>query len=90
MNYSQYENINKNVSSEMFYSLMAVLHEKLPCSKNYYRLRENFRNKDKKYQQTMKDNSSPVRQIASPKLIPGLSITKQRLGNENQNIGRNS
>jgi hypothetical protein len=50
MNYSQYENINKNVSSEMFYSLMAVLHEKLPCSKNYYRLRENFRNKDKKYQ----------------------------------------
>ena len=50
MNYSQYENINKNVSSEMFYSLMAVLHEKLPCAKNYYRLRENFRNKDKKYQ----------------------------------------
>lgn len=50
MNYSQYENIIKNVSSEMFYSLMAVLHEKLPCAKNYYRLRENFRNKDKKYQ----------------------------------------
>ncbi len=31
----------------------------------------------------MKDNSSPVRQIASPKLIPGLSITKKKTGIDN-------
>ena len=27
MNYKQYEYINKTVSSEMFYSLMAILHQ---------------------------------------------------------------
>lgn len=78
MNFSQYDNVNKNVSSEMFYSLMAVLHEKLPCAKNFYRLRNNFRRKDPKYQQAVKENSSPIRTIASPKLIRGLSITKQQ------------
>jgi len=28
------------VSSEMFYSLMAILHEKLPCATNYFRLKK--------------------------------------------------
>ena len=61
----------------MFYSLMSILHEKLPCAKNFYRLRNNFRKKDARYQQAVQENSSPVRTIASPKLIRGLSITKQ-------------
>lgn len=78
MNAQQYDNVNKNVSSEMFYSLMSVLHEKLPCAKNFYRLRNNFRKKDPKYQQAVKENASPIRIIASPKLIRGLSITKQQ------------
>ena len=43
MNFKQYEAINNSVSSEMFYSLMCVLHEKLPCAKNFYRLRKQFR-----------------------------------------------
>ena len=77
MNYRQYEHVNKNISSEMFYSLMSILHEKLPCAKNFYRLRNNYRRKDPKYQQALQENSSPIRTIASPKLIRGLSITKQ-------------
>ena len=32
INFEEYLNINKNVSSEMFFSLMSILHEKLPCS----------------------------------------------------------
>lgn len=71
MNYKQYEYVNKTVSSEMFYSLMAILHEKLPCATNFFRLKKNFRD----MRQTDKA-SSPVRTIASPKMIRGLSITK--------------
>ena len=44
MNYKQYEYINKTVSSEMFYSLMAILHEKLPMATTFFRLKQKFRN----------------------------------------------
>lgn len=70
MNYKQYEHINKNVSSEMFYSLMCVLHERLSCSQMYFKMRKDFKDKQKS------GYSSPVRQIASPKMIRGLSIPK--------------
>lgn len=46
MNYKQYEYIVKTVSSEMFYSLMSLLHEKLPCATNYFRLRKQFKEKN--------------------------------------------
>jgi hypothetical protein len=39
MTYKQYEYINKTVSSEMFYSLMAILHEKLPMATTFFRLK---------------------------------------------------
>lgn len=71
MNYKQFEYINKTISSEMFYSLMAILHERLPCSKNFFRMKKTFR--DREHQG---ECSSPVRTIASPKMIRGLSITK--------------
>ena len=61
----------------MFYSLMSILHERLPCAKNFYRLREKFRRADPLYKQAIAENSSPVRTIASPKLIRGLSIPKK-------------
>ena len=72
MNFKQYEAINNSVSSEMFYSLMCVLHEKLPCAKNFYRLRKQFRE-----QQTGDEYCSPVRHIASPHMIRGLSPTNK-------------
>lgn len=71
MNYKQYEYINKTVSSEMFYSLMAILHEKLPIATTFFRLKNKFRKGKQQHA-----SSSPVRTIASPKMIRGLSITK--------------
>ena len=56
---------------------MVILHEKLPCARNFYRLRQKFRERDARYQQTLQENASPVRTIASPKMIRGLSITKR-------------
>jgi hypothetical protein len=43
MDFENYEYVNREVSSEMFYSLMGILHEKLPLGKNFYRLRTKFR-----------------------------------------------
>ena len=64
MNYEQYDKINKQHTSEMFYSLMAILHEKLPCSMNYFRMRRKFKDA-----QDDDGQKSPVRTIASPKII---------------------
>jgi hypothetical protein len=32
MNFEEYLEFNKEVSSELFFSIMEILHEKLPCS----------------------------------------------------------
>ena len=81
MTFKQYEQINKNVSSEMFYSLMAILHEKLPCAKGFFRLKKEFRDQQE-------DISSPIRTIASPNVIRGLSISKKN-ARENEEIKSN-
>ena len=57
----------------MFYSLMAVLHERLPIATNFFRLKKKFREMRRG---SNMQSSSPVRTIASPKMIRGLSITK--------------
>jgi hypothetical protein len=76
MNFKHFEYVNYNISSEMFYSLMAILHERLPCAKGFYRLKRRYRNRHMDEDRS----SSPIRRIASPKMIRGLSITKQRRG----------
>jgi antitoxin component YwqK of YwqJK toxin-antitoxin module len=43
--FDEYLNFNKKVSSEMFYSIMSVLHERLPCAPNFFRLKKIFRTK---------------------------------------------
>ena len=43
MDFENYEYVNREVSSEMFFSLMGILHEKLPLGKNFYRLRTKYR-----------------------------------------------
>ena len=82
MSFKHYEYVNTNISSEMFYSLMAILHERLPCAKGFFRLKRAYRNRH------IDDfrSSSPVRKIASPKMIRGLSITKRKghLDNESE------
>ena len=81
MNYKQFEYINKTISSEMFYSLMAILHEKLPCSKNHFRLKKKFRDL-KQAERNGEECSSPVKVIASPNIIKGLSIGGRLKGGE--------
>lgn len=73
MSFKHYEYVNTNVSSEMFYSLMAILHERLPCAKGFFRMKKRFRDGHQREGQ----ESSPIRRIASPKMIRGLSITKK-------------
>jgi len=36
LTFQDYVDINTNVSSEMFISIMQVLHNTLPCTKNFY------------------------------------------------------
>lgn len=44
--FDDYLNFNKQVSSEMFYSIMSVLHERLPCAPNFFRLKKIYRTKN--------------------------------------------
>lgn len=76
MSYKHFEYVNCSVSSEMFYSLMAILHERLPCAKGFYRLKRSYRDKHLGEARS----NSPIRTIASPKMIRGLSIKKKRGG----------
>lgn len=64
LNFEDYVKLTTEKSSEMFYSLMATLHERLPCSKHYFRMR-------RKFKENQKGAGSPVRQIASPRRIRG-------------------
>jgi len=43
MSFENYTHIINNVSSEMFLSLMALLHQKLPCAANCFRLKRLYR-----------------------------------------------
>ena len=79
MDYDYYNYVNTEISSEMFYSLMKILHEKLPLAKNYYVMRKNFW-ENYRYAFSSQE-SSPVRIIAKPKLIKGMSLTNQNAWN---------
>ena len=35
----EFKDVNVNVSSEMFVSIMQVLHNTLPCTKNFFQLK---------------------------------------------------
>jgi len=66
INLKEYKNINNNVSSEMFYNLMSLFHDKLPCSQNFFRLKKIFRTK---LRAAGDGSDSPIRSIASPSLM---------------------
>lgn len=46
ISFVEYDRINREVSSEMFYSLMFTLHEKLPCTQNFFKLKRDYRDKN--------------------------------------------
>ncbi len=43
LNFENFSHIVSHVSSEMFLSMMALLHQKLPCAANCFRLKRLFR-----------------------------------------------
>ncbi len=66
--FEEYLNFNKKVSSEMFYSIMSVLHERLPCAPNFFRLKKIYMTKNSGV--AIKRNfGSHAGQIASPSIL---------------------
>jgi hypothetical protein len=57
----------------MFYSIMAVLQERLPCSSNFFRMKKLYRSKLNADTNLGRKSMSPHRTIASPSLVKGLS-----------------
>lgn len=59
----------------MFTSIMRVLHEMLPCSRNFFSMKRKYR-----MMQASDHDRSPesrkIREIASPRLVRGLSLGK--------------
>ena len=71
--------INSDVSSEMFTGLMRVLHETLPCSKNYFHMKRKYKRKKRKLSgAALADETDEafIKTIASPRMVRGLSIGK--------------
>lgn len=58
----------------MFYSLMSILHERIPLSKNFYKIRKKYRSNINNL--TNSSETSPVRIIASPNMVKGLSLSR--------------
>ena len=42
-NLTNYIEFNSNISSEMFVSVMTILHERLPCAQFYFRQHKQFK-----------------------------------------------
>lgn len=80
ISYQEYADINSNVSSEMFTSLMRVLHDCLPCSKNFFHMKRQYRARncdfDREMSPTAGASQMTIKAIASPRMVRGLSIGK--------------
>lgn len=63
----------------MFTSIMRVLHEMLPCSRNFFSMKRKYRQRQLLIDE---DNASDfaraqrIREIASPRMVRGLSLGK--------------
>jgi hypothetical protein len=60
-----------NVSSEMFYSVISLMHNKLPCSSAIFRYKRLFDAKNSEGK--VSPSHSPTRKMASPQIVKGLS-----------------
>mmetsp|Transcript_6501 Transcript_6501/g.8768 ORF Transcript_6501/g.8768 Transcript_6501/m.8768 type:complete len:119 (-) Transcript_6501:878-1234(-) len=59
----------------MFTSLMRVLHEMLPCSRNFFMMKRKYRASQLEQEETKSDGRR-IREIASPRFVRGLSLGK--------------
>lgn len=85
LNYEEYVQINQEISSEMFLSILTLLQSSLPCSVNFYRYKNNYEKYvgDEGKQEENKDN---IKTIASPRLMSKLSPVANLVQNQNINV----
>jgi hypothetical protein len=76
INYNEYDAINREVSSEMFYSIMFTLHEKLPFTQNFFKMKRDFRLKNNEPHSPI--SPMAIKTIASPKFVAEFSASRQR------------
>lgn len=83
ISYEDFVNINENVTSEMFLSLITLLQTNLPCAKNFFRYKANYESV------VTDDNCKPgegtTKKIASPRVMTKLSPVSQFVANQNLN-----
>lgn len=85
LNYEDYVQINQELSSEMFISIMSLLQTNLPCSTNFYRYKNNY----EKYvgEEGKKDEGKEVvKTIASPRLMSKLSPVANLVSKQGINV----
>lgn len=66
----------KTKTSEMFLSIMSILHDKLPCSNSFFRMRTQFRQK----LGSGNLSAQPMALIASPALVKKKSFNSSKGG----------
>jgi hypothetical protein len=58
----------------MFYSIMFTLHERLPCTQNFFKLKRDYRNKN--FEPLSPISPMAIKSIASPKYVTELSAVR--------------
>lgn len=74
INFETYQEINTQTSSEMLFTVMQQLHENLPCSQNFFKLKKKYENKKRKMPGKIDTTPVETATLASPKIIRHLSI----------------
>lgn len=74
-NFEEYSHFNKKVSSEMFYAIMSLLHDRLSCSPNVFRLKKMFRKKMSSMGLSVGSGGSAISAIASPTIMSSINLT---------------
>lgn len=87
ISYDDYSNINENVTSEMFLSLMTLFQMNLPCSVNYFHYKANF---ESFLGSTDKPVKTETKTIASPKIVQKFSPVRQFIDTNGINVNPNS
>ena len=74
IDFKEYSDFNQHTSSEMFYSIMRVLHNQMPCTANFFRLRRKYRLKFKSSLEPEQEGTNAFVKLASPRFVRGLNI----------------
>ena len=59
----------------MFTGIMRVLHEMLPCSRNFFSMKRKYR-MAQQARDDVTERRTKIKEIASPRMVRGLSLSK--------------